>query len=408
MIFLPKGITCIFLFTIALIQISNCIVWTDPNSADYQIFTTITMTDTYETIEFYAGRLGPSSGDLYIYGSLTNSSPENSTLFRRLTYTLNDEVWTKLYFAQPLLTTFEIDRGEQYIYSLRYSGSGFVMMRLKASDGSVNTVVSNSDEFALSISAYAKIALPNTSGVAYFSLQDFSGSSYIWKWADSSTSSVSWFYDNMILSAYELEAISSNIVYFATMNNGTTGLYLAAYNYSSSTEVFSIEASCPSSPCTMQESGAVYYNSNNIIYNSLVYFVSVFFVGIDASDGSTQTTIYMTDDSSCVSIPTMSVLNPYIYLLIEWNTVEVYQYNIDSDSFISYLTYNGNIESTVSLFVDSYYFYLIGYGSISSPIFLNYANIFRGMTADFEILYQFQESSYFFYSTSSLGKSLKF
>lgn len=97
--------------------------------------------------------VGPTSGNLYLYGSANNGTDNT---FIRSVSTSNVEIWGKVYAVPPIPDAFTIDSTETYLYAIVNSGSSARFLRVSTTDGSANVyqasngLITDSDNLRIS------------------------------------------------------------------------------------------------------------------------------------------------------------------------------------------------------------------------------------------------------------------
>ena len=114
--------------------------------------------------------MGATSGDIYLYGWLTEGLGDYG-YFRRIHNNYTD-VWSQIYYSIPNYFAFDVDSTETYTYSLIKSASDFHFYKLDASNGQIIQVVQDSSGIFHTFSDNLKISLSQQSEVLYLLATD--------------------------------------------------------------------------------------------------------------------------------------------------------------------------------------------------------------------------------------------
>ena len=136
-------------------------------------------------------------------------------------------------------------------------------------------------------------------------------------------------------------------------------------NFSDSNfEIWTSNATCPSSACNLRVSGSLYDSSSSIIYNNINYDDTILFFGLNSTDGSLSTSMYTTGSSTlCLTAGSISKFGTSLFLFFECSQAHLFVYNISSSTFTESYSYTQTNLTLYDAYMTSSYTYLCGKSS---------------------------------------------
>ena len=121
--------------------------------------------------EGWVVKVGPVSGDIYMYGYM-NVSSSNYIKFVRIDSSYNVK-FTTAYSGYPNIEAWEVDSAESKIYTLLRPSSGFTMGIFDAANG-INMQIYTSSQLS-SVSINSALILDSSNTMAILNVKDVSG-----------------------------------------------------------------------------------------------------------------------------------------------------------------------------------------------------------------------------------------
>ncbi|CAI2381711.1 unnamed protein product [Moneuplotes crassus] len=303
--------------------------------------------------------LGPTSGDLYLFGMAQD--PSNNYTFAKRVKQDGTETYSKYYSSNspiyPFRFLFMVDAQETYFYFGEYSQPLLTFIETACSTGAINRILSvkdistNNDNIRISpmASGGGFIFTATENGLGHKILCKFPGG----------TSALQCTHIPLDYIPNFSIAIDANSVYYGMEGSTDENVYYHKSDFSlSNPHVWAKKIACPGSGCVGQGAVAKHDQSRSYLYTLYVYNSVAIFTILNSGDGSSFGAQYI-DNDSCTAAYDITYSSDQVFILTSCSTEKLSVYNLTSGTMISFRN-TGSINFGGAV-VASSYLYLLGF-----------------------------------------------